>query len=256
MNKEALDSPLYAIQSLEYGYQWGQQFVPVLRGVTLNIPQNSFVCLVGPSGSGKTTLLNLLGFLDRPQKGQLKFAGRDVTHLGENELTGLRLKDLGFVFQAFYLIPTLSVLENTIYFLNQLGLSRAAAVERGEDTLKKLGLIDHRYKRPGELSGGQRQRVAIARALAKRPKVILADEPTANLDRETSETIIGVFKDLQKTEGVSFVFSTHDHHLVSYAERTFTLRAGLIAEGETETGTQTGVQSGTQSGNPTRSGDV
>lgn len=231
LKSRAVDQPLYRIDSLEYGYEWGRQFVPVLKGVTLDVPQSSFVCLVGPSGSGKTTLLNLLGFLDRPQKGKLLFGTTDVAMLSEKELTELRLKDLGFVFQAFYLIPTLSVLENTIYFLPSLGLSRAMAVERGEKVLSQLGLADHRHKRPSELSGGQRQRVAIARALAKSPKVILADEPTANLDRATSETIISVFKDLQKSEGVSFVFSTHDHHLVSYAETIFKLSAGAVVKG-------------------------
>jgi putative ABC transport system ATP-binding protein/lipoprotein-releasing system ATP-binding protein len=222
---------LYRCESVEYGYQWERQTIPVLKGVTLEIPENSFVCMVGPSGSGKTTLLNLLGFLDHPAKGKLDFLGQNVAAFGEAALTNLRLKDLGFVFQSFYLIPTLSVLENTTYFLAPLGLSKRESVERGEETLKKLGLIDHRYKKPSELSGGQRQRVAIARALAKRPKVILADEPTANLDRATSETIIGVFKDLQKTDKVSFVFSTHDTHLVSYAESVFTLMNGQIVKG-------------------------
>jgi len=222
------NTSLYHIDALEYGYRWGRQTVPVLRGVSLSIPGNSFVCLVGPSGSGKTTLLNLLGLLDQPHKGRLCFLGRDVAGLPEAALQKLRLKELGFVFQAFHLIPTLTVLENTTYFLGPLGLRTREATERGEETLRKLGLIDHRHKRPDELSGGQRQRVAIARALAKRPKVILADEPTANLDRATSETIIGVFKELQHNDGVSFIFSTHDTHLVSYAESVFSLKDGLI----------------------------
>jgi ABC-type lipoprotein export system ATPase subunit len=221
---------LYEIERVEYGYRWERQDVSVLKGVTLEIPEKSFVCLVGPSGSGKTTLLNLLGLLDRPHQGRIRFLGRDVAALDEHALGQLRLADLGFVFQAFYLIPTLSVLENTTYFLSPLGLGHRESIERGEEVLKALGLIDHRHKRPAELSGGQRQRVAIARALAKRPKVILADEPTANLDRETAESIISVFKDMQKT-GVSFVFSTHDTHLVSYAETVFSLKNGLIERG-------------------------
>lgn len=219
---------LYRINSLEYGYLWGRQTVPVLRGLDLSIPENSFVCLVGPSGSGKTTLLNLLGLLDQPHGGQIEFMGKKIGGLSEHELGQMRLKDLGFVFQAFHLIPTLSVLENTTYFLGPLGLGKNEAIDRAEDTLSKLGLAEHRHKRPGELSGGQRQRVAIARALAKRPKVILADEPTANLDQKTSDTIISVFKSLQESEGVSFVFSTHDTHLVSYAEKVFRLRDGQI----------------------------
>lgn len=237
-----MNTSLYHIDALEYGYRWERQTVPVLQGVSLSIPANSFVCLVGPSGSGKTTLLNLLGLLDQPHKGRLCFLGRDIfsdkglaglseVGLPEATLQKLRLKELGFVFQAFHLIPTLTVLENTTYFLGPLGLGAREATERGEETLHKLGLIDHRHKRPGELSGGQRQRVAIARALAKRPKVILADEPTANLDRATSETIIGVFKELQRNDGVSFIFSTHDTHLVSYAESVFSLKNGLIQKG-------------------------
>ncbi|MES2962355.1 MAG: ABC transporter ATP-binding protein [Bdellovibrionota bacterium] len=221
---------LYEVERVEYGYRWERQDVSVLKGVTIEIPEKSFVCLVGPSGSGKTTLLNLLGLLDRPHQGRIRFLGRDVAALDEHTLGRLRLADLGFVFQAFYLIPTLSVLENTTYFLAPLGLGIREANERGEEVLKALGLIDHRHKRPAELSGGQRQRVAIARALAKRPKVILADEPTANLDRETAESIIGVFKEMQKT-GVSFVFSTHDTHLVSYAETVFSLKNGIIERG-------------------------
>lgn len=224
---------LFEVDRVEYGYKWGHQDVSVLKGVTLEIPEKSFVCLVGPSGSGKTTLLNLLGLLDRPHQGRIRFANRDVATLDEHALGQLRLADLGFVFQAFYLIPTLSVLENTTYFLSPLGVPHREANERGEEVLKSLGLIDHRHKRPAELSGGQRQRVAIARALAKRPKVILADEPTANLDRGTAESIISVFKELQKT-GVSFVFSTHDNHLVSYAESVFTLKNGLIERGVSE----------------------
>ena len=221
---------LFDVSQVEYGYRWERQDIAVLKGVTLQIPEKSFVCLLGPSGSGKTTLLNLLGLLDRPHQGRIRFLGRDVGAMDEHALGKLRLADLGFVFQAFYLIPTLSVLENTTYFLAPLDVSRKEANERGEEVLSALGLIDHRHKRPAELSGGQRQRVAIARALAKRPKVILADEPTANLDRETAESIISVFKELQKT-GVSFVFSTHDTHLVSYAESVFSLKNGLIERG-------------------------
>ena len=220
---------LYQVRDLKYGYQWERQSISVLKSVNLEIREASFVCLVGPSGSGKTTLLNLLGLLDQPHQGQLSFLGRDVSHLPESELGLMRLRDLGFVFQAFYLIPTLSVLENTSYFLSPLGFSKKEAKERSEGVLASLGLIDHRHKRPGELSGGQRQRVAIARALVKRPKVILADEPTANLDRETAESIIRVFKDMQST-GVSFVFSTHDHHLVSYAETVFSLKDGVVSD--------------------------
>lgn len=219
---------LYQIRSLEHGYPWGNTHVQVLRGLDLQVPSRSFVCLVGPSGSGKTTLLNLMGFLDRPEKGEIEFFGRSTGSSSERDLGKIRLADVGFVFQAFYLLPTLTVLENTTYFLPLLGITGAKARERGEEVLARIGLKDHLHKRPGELSGGQRQRVAIARALAKHPKVILADEPTANLDRATSETIISVFRDLQKTESTSFVFATHDTHLVSYADHVFELRDGRV----------------------------
>lgn len=223
---------LYQIRALEHGYPWGKTQVQVLKDLDLTVPARSFVCLVGPSGSGKTTLLNLMGFLDRPEKGEIEFFGRKTREWNEHDRGRLRLKEVGFVFQAFYLIPTLTVLENTIYFLPHLGLNGTKARARGEEVLERIGLKDHLNKRPGELSGGQRQRVAIARALAKRPKVILADEPTANLDRSTSETIISVFKDLQKTENTSFVFATHDTHLVAYADQVFELRDGRIYAGQ------------------------
>ncbi|MCM2281512.1 MAG: ABC transporter ATP-binding protein [Bdellovibrionaceae bacterium] len=219
---------LYQIRSVEHGYPWGNTHVQVLRGLDLEVPRQSFVCLVGPSGSGKTTLLNLMGFLDRPEAGEIEFFGERMSDQRERDLERMRLTDIGFVFQAFYLLPTLTVLENTTYFLPRLGISGARARARGEEVLARIGLKDHLHKRPAELSGGQRQRVAIARALAKRPKVILADEPTANLDRATSETIISVFQDLQKTESTSFVFATHDTHLVSYADHVFELRDGQV----------------------------
>jgi ABC-type lipoprotein export system ATPase subunit len=224
-------SPIYEIQSLDHGYKWGRTYVQVLKGLELVVPSRSFACMVGPSGSGKTTLLNLMGLLDVPVGGSIRFLGRDVAGLSEHERERMRLRDLGFVFQAFYLLPTLTVLENTTYFLPPLGFSSRAARERGEEVLERIGLKEHCQKRPSELSGGQRQRVAIARALAKRPKVILADEPTANLDRATSETIISVFKELQEKENTSFVFSTHDTHLMSFADIVFELRDGRVSAG-------------------------
>ena len=212
------------VKQVEFGYGDGL----VLRGIDLTVNTGSMVCLVGPSGSGKTTLLNIMGLLEKPLRGQLIFSGQDVARLSESELEVLRLRDLGFVFQSFFLIPTLTVLENTTYFLPALGLKPAAAVERGEEVLKQVGLLDFRHRLPRDLSGGQRQRVAIARALAKKPRVILADEPTANLDRETADTIVSVFQDLRRTQNVSFVFSTHDNHLVSYAQEVHSLDRGKL----------------------------
>ncbi|MBI5203187.1 MAG: ABC transporter ATP-binding protein [Elusimicrobia bacterium] len=223
--------PLYRAQGLHYSYRLEDQEIPVLKGVDLTIPPGSFTCLVGPSGSGKTTLLNILGLLDRPSRGTLAMSGQDLSNLSEDEFEILRLKKLGFIFQSFHLIPTLTALENTAYFLGTLGRSRSQALERASAMLELVGLKDHRHKRPGQLSSGQCQRVAIARAVAKGPEVILADEPTANLDRTTAEDIISVFQDLRAKEKVSFLFATHDMHLVSYAETTFKLQDGRLEPG-------------------------
>ncbi|MCM2321759.1 MAG: ABC transporter ATP-binding protein [Oligoflexia bacterium] len=221
-------SALFEVENLKYGYEWGGKYQPVLKGASMAIPENCFTSLVGPSGTGKTTLLNLMGLLDRPHEGKLRFLARDIGTASESELEELRLRELGFVFQAFHLIPTLTALENTTYFLPMLGLSATQARSRGLEVLEMLGLKGFEDKRPLELSGGQRQRVAIARALAKRPKVILADEPTANLDRQTAEEIIGIFKRLHASGAASFVFSTHDLHLVSYCDQVFKLNDGKV----------------------------
>lgn len=221
--------PLYSIRDVHFGYEWNRQKVDVLKGVHLEVAPASFVCIVGPSGTGKTTLLNLMGFLNHPDKGSIKFGEQEVSSITESTAEKMRLRELGFVFQSFHLIPTLTALENTAYFLYTLGWSSARAREAAKETLVRVGLGEHAMKYPGELSGGQRQRVAIARALAKRPKVVLADEPTANLDRGTAEEIIGVFKQLQN-EGTAFIFATHDQHLVSRSDRAFSLLDGKIVE--------------------------
>ncbi len=221
-------SALYRLQNLEYSYAWNNQQVPVLRGIDLELKEACFTCIVGPSGTGKTTLLNLLGMIDAPTKGQIIFNNQNVTNLKESEKEDIRLRQVGFVFQSFYLIPTLSVLENTTYFLPSLGHSHDEAHKIGMQTLDLLGIADQALKKPLQLSGGQRQRVAIARAIAKKPSVILADEPTANLDSHTAEKIITAFKELQKSQKTSFIFSTHDSHLVSYAETIHHIKDGQI----------------------------
>lgn len=220
---------LYQVENLRYSYSWGKSLhQEVLKGVSLEIPQNCFSCLVGPSGTGKTTLLNLLGLLDRPAAGNLRLFGEDMTSAPVRTLERTRLKDLGFIFQSFHLIPTLTVLENTTYFLPMLGIPAAEARERGVRVLEQVGLAPFAGKRPLELSGGQRQRVSIARALAKKPRVILADEPTANLDRATASEIIGLFRELHSRGEASFVFSTHDTNLVRSSDRVYRLRDGRI----------------------------
>lgn len=219
---------MFEVRDLHYSYRHQDQEVPVLKGIDLTVPTSAFACLVGPSGSGKTTLLNILGLLDKPQRGTLMLSGEDMTALGEDEFEMIRLRRLGFVFQTFHLIPTLTALENTTYFLDTLGVGRREAAERAREMLRLVGLAEHADKRPGQLSGGQCQRVAIARAVAKRPEVILADEPTANLDRRTAEEIIAIFQELRAKEKVSFIFATHDMHLVSYAETVYKLVDGRL----------------------------
>lgn len=223
---------IISVRGVEFGYETDagsrSEIELVLDGIDLEVSRGSMVCLVGPSGSGKTTLLNVMGLLEKPQKGDVFFAGKDVAKLRERELEELRLKQLGFVFQSFFLLPTLSVFENTSYFLPSVGLMRGEVKDRAEEVLSQVGLLEFRNKLPRELSGGQRQRVAIARALAKKPSVILADEPTANLDRKTSDAIVSVFQELREKQNVSFVFSTHDSHLVSYAQVVHLLEGGKL----------------------------
>ncbi len=223
---------LYRIDGLRYNYLWNHQKVPVLKGIDLTIPKSCFTCIVGPSGSGKTTLLNLLGFIDVPSEGKLIFEGKEISGTTESEKEDFRLHKIGFVFQAFYLIPTLTVLENTSYFLPSLGFDKIKMKTHAMEILALLGLADHAKKKPSELSGGQRQRVAIARAIAKRPAVVLADEPTANLDSGTASKIIDAFKELRRVEKTSFIFSTHDSHLVSHAETIYQMKDGLLQAGE------------------------
>lgn len=219
---------LYQTRGLEYSYTWNGGLVPVLKGLDLRLETGCFTCFVGPSGTGKTTLLNILGLIETPTKGQLVFRGEDVTRAPEALRERIRLHQVGFVFQSFYLIPTLTVLENTSYFLSMLGQTDEQARKTSLEVLDLLGLADHADKRPLELSGGQRQRVAIARAIAKKPAVVLADEPTANLDSETADRTIKAFQELQRTEKTSFIFSTHDAHLVGYARSIYRMKDGLF----------------------------
>jgi ABC-type lipoprotein export system ATPase subunit len=229
MNHDQRKKNLYHLSDVHFGYQWGGGKVNVLQGVNLEIQRASFVCIMGPSGTGKTTLLNLMGLLSRPDQGVVEFDGRDISQLKEKQAEIIRLNELGFVFQSFHLIPTLTVLENTSYFLYTLGLLKDDAHQRAIEMLGKVGLGSKINKYVGELSGGERQRVAIARALVKNPKVVLADEPTANLDRKTAGEIIDVFKELQKA-GTAFIFCTHDQHLLSHGERKLSLFEGKIQE--------------------------
>jgi putative ABC transport system ATP-binding protein len=213
----------------------GKQEVWALRGVDLEVREGEFLALVGPSGSGKTTLLNLVGALDVPTAGELTVLGQSVASLSKHARARLRLMSLGFVFQAYNLVPVLTALENVEFVLELQGVTsgrRARAVE----TLTELGLGDLADRRISELSGGQQQRVAVARAVAARPKLVLADEPTANLDGVNAETLMHLMRDLRDRHGMTFIFSTHDPRVVAHAVRVVTLVDGRVASDEEKPG--------------------
>jgi putative ABC transport system ATP-binding protein len=208
--------------------------VTALGGVTLDIAPRRFAMLVGPSGSGKTTLLNLIGCIDRATSGRLDVCGQEIGVLGDDALTDFRSRNVAFVFQSFNLLPVLSAYENVEYPLLLLGVPARERRDRTMAMLESVGLADQRLHRPNQLSGGQKQRVAIARALVKKPALVLADEPTANLDSRTGAEITTLMRQVQEEHGVSFVFATHDPALISHADETFVIRDGALAEHRTE----------------------
>ena len=216
------------IEHIAKVYQVGSEEVHALRDVTLKINQNEYVAIMGPSGSGKSTLMNMLGCLDTPTSGIYDFKNVSVSEMTDNELARIRNKEIGFVFQTFNLLARSDAVHNVELPLIYAGVTSSERKERARQALIDVGLGDRMHHKPNELSGGQRQRVAIARAIAKKPEVVLADEPTANLDSVTAEKIITAFKELQKHEKTSFIFSTHDSHLVSYAESVLTMKDGEL----------------------------
>ncbi len=211
-------------------YRQGSLEVEALKGVTLTIEQGEFTALVGPSGSGKTTLLNLLGGLDSPDRGGIRLDGTELSGLSAGELSRFRLYHIGFVFQAYNLIPVLSAYENTEFILLLQGVPEQERRTRVLRLLKEVGLEGMERRRPFELSGGQQQRVAVARAIAARPRIVLADEPTANLDSKTAAALLDLMRDLNRQEGTTFLFSTHDSLVMDRAARTVRLRDGEILE--------------------------
>jgi len=211
-------------------YEAGDVEVPAINGITLDIPRQRFSMIVGPSGSGKTTLLNLIGCIDKPTRGAIFVGGQDVGALNDNAISDFRAQRVGFIFQNFSLIPVLSAWENIEYPLMLLGMPAAERRERSTRMLEAVGLSNQRNRRPNELSGGQKQRVAIARALVKRPDFVLADEPTANLDSQTGASVIDLMRRMQEEYSTTFVFSTHDPHLMSHADETFTIRDGQLVD--------------------------
>jgi putative ABC transport system ATP-binding protein len=222
---------IVSVKDAVKNYTLGKVVVPALRGITLEVSGGEFLSIAGPSGSGKTTLLNLIGCVDTPTSGTVEVAGKDTRQLSERALTDLRLHTIGFIFQSFNLVSVLSVFQNVelpLLLQRQLG-----AVERSKRVLAlldRVGIREYGRHRPNELSGGQRQRVAIARALVTRPQLVLADEPTANLDSVTGQNILDLMKELNRTEGTTFIFSTHDQSVMAHASAIVRLADGKLVD--------------------------
>ncbi|ABC83703.1 ABC transporter ATP-binding protein [Anaeromyxobacter dehalogenans] len=220
---------IVAVQGVSKDYMLGKTVVPALRDVTLEIGRGEFLSIAGPSGSGKTTLLNLIGCVDTPTTGVVQVDGKDTSRLSERQLTDLRLRTIGFIFQSFNLVQVLSVFQNVEFpLLLQGGLSRRDREGRVMGLLEAVGIASHARHRPSELSGGQRQRVAVARALVTAPSLVLADEPTANLDSATGENIIDLMKEMNARDGTTFVFSTHDPKVMAHASAVIRIADGRI----------------------------
>jgi putative ABC transport system ATP-binding protein len=222
---------LIEAEGVEKVFGEGPTAVRALRGVDLKITPGEFLALVGPSGSGKTTLLNQIGALDVPTKGKLTVLGRDLGSLNKTERAHLRLHEIGFVFQAYNLVPVLTSRENVEFVLEMQGVG-AERKERALAVLKDLGLEAEAARLPSKLSGGQQQRVAVARAVASRPRLVLADEPTANLDTENAETLMNLMRRLHDESGMTFVFATHDPRVMRHANRVVTLEDGMVLRDE------------------------
>ena len=219
------------VSNITKEYSLGQTKIKALSEINLKIDEGEFLSIIGPSGSGKTTLLNIVGLIDTPSSGTLKIAEEDIDFSNDNNLTDLRLHYLGFIFQTFNLIPVLNVLENVEFpLLLKKEKSKKEIQKKASDLLEKVGLGDHLRHRPAQLSGGQRQRVAIARALVTDPKIVLADEPTANLDSKTGNNILNIMKEMNKSSQTTFIFSTHDPDVLKFAERTISLKDGEVVK--------------------------
>lgn len=219
------------LSDIEKTYYTGKLAVPVLKGISLDIFENEYVALMGPSGSGKSTLMNILGCLDNATGGQYVLNGQDVSKMTPAEQAEVRNKEIGFVFQAFNLMPRLTALENVVLPLIYAGKSKKERVERGEELLEAVGLADRMHHKPNEMSGGQIQRVSIARSLANKPSIVLADEPTGNLDSKTSYEIMDLFAKIQ-SEGNTVIMVTHEEDIAAYTKRIIHLRDGVVESDE------------------------
>lgn len=219
------------IRGLRKDYPLGKTTVHALRGVDFEVEEGSFLSIIGPSGSGKTTLLNIIGCIDSPSAGSVKIHGEEITRLNDRQITDLRLNRIGFIFQTFNLIPVLNVWENVEFPLLLMKKHKKEEVDaRVEKLIREVGLINYINHKPAELSGGQRQRVAIARALVTNPDIVLADEPTANLDSETSHSILELMRELNEVEQTTFIFSTHDPEVLDYAKSIVKIKDGMIVK--------------------------
>ena len=219
--------PLIHARELRKTYHVGDQVVHALDGLDLDIRTNEYVALMGPSGSGKSTLMNILGCLDSPTSGSYILNGQDVSRLADDALADIRNREIGFVFQTFNLLPRYTALENVALPMVYAGMGKAERLARAQEVLDQVGLGDRMDHRPNELSGGQRQRVAVGRALVMRPSIILADEPTGNLDTATSQEVMELFGDIQKA-GNTVILVTHEEDIAAYAHRTVRLRDGRV----------------------------
>ncbi len=227
---------MYVIETKDLSKVYDNGAVPVhaVNGVDLNIEDDEFTAIVGPSGSGKTTLLNMVGGLDSPTAGTIVVNGKDLSRMRENELINFRLNHIGFVFQSYNLIPVLTAKENTEFIMLLQKRPKKERDARVLSLLKEVGLSDKINKKPSELSGGQQQRVAVARALAAKPDFVLADEPTANLDSKSATNLLNIMARLNKEEGTTFIFSTHDQRVIDRARRVITLEDGKIVKDITQ----------------------
>jgi len=216
------------IKGLHKVYDGKSLPVYAVNGIDLKIEAGEFTAVVGPSGSGKTTLLNIVGGLDEPTEGEVFIDGVKITGLSGKEKTDFRMKNIGFVFQAYNLIPVFTAKENVEFILHLQGKPKAERERRTKELLEAVGLGDRMDSRPNKLSGGQQQRVAVARALASKPKFILADEPTANLDSKSTDNLLEIMEKLNREENITFLFSTHDQRVVSKARRVITIQDGLV----------------------------
>ncbi|KQW06660.1 peptide ABC transporter ATP-binding protein [Leifsonia sp. Root4] len=221
---------MYTLENVSKSYKQGKRTVTALSGVTLSIPEGALVAIQGPTGGGKSTLLQMLGALDRPSAGSVRLGDKELSSLGDHRLAQIRAQEIGFIFQSFNLIPTLTAAENVETALAPLGLAAEDRRSRAAAALASVGLADRADHRPTELSGGQQQRVAIARALVKEPTVLLADEPTGNLDEQTRDEIMDLLEGLWRDRGLTLVLVTHDSAVAARAERRLHIKHGTVRE--------------------------